>query len=123
MDTSAEILGEGVKWSLPKKFLFFFIFFYSFLYIFPSPIDEILNGEDETSSGLKVFNYYYKIPDALTYYTGSHILHIDNLKKIEQTGSGDTTFDYVRVLTFFLLALVLAAIASIIGRRKANYTK
>lgn len=49
--------------------------------------------------------------DALTLWFGKSILQIKDLEKIEMTGSGDTTFDYVNLL----LVIVLACIAFVVA--------
>jgi len=55
-----------------------------------------------------VFKYYYGLHDKVILLAGTHILGLEDLQKIEITGSGDTTFDYVALFTFSLLSLLLA---------------
>src|SRR5438128_2641401 len=56
-------------------------------------------------------------------WVGKHILHLSYPITVFSNGSGDTTYDYVLVLCFFVLALVATAVWSIIDRKRPNYQK
>lgn len=81
-----------------SNFLQFFTAVYFFLYIFPFPLNYIpFVG--------KIFNWYYQTIEILTLWTGKTILGLESLEKIQFTGSGDTTFDYVKIFTLLILSL------------------
>lgn len=83
-----------------KNILLLFICLYAWVYMFPSPLDEI--------PGLDVvFAPYKKGLEMLTLWFGHNILGMAGLEKIEMTGSGDTTFDYVLLPVKLILALLL----------------
>lgn len=50
-------------------------------------------------------------------------LHIKDLHKITNTGSGDTTYDYVLVLAGVIFSFLVSLIILIADRKRANYTK
>src|SRR5690606_6188396 len=83
-----------------SNFLPFFIAVYFFLYIFPFPLNYIpFVG--------KIFSWYHKAVEISTIWVGKTILGIESLEKILFTGSGDTTFDYVKIFTLLVLSLVI----------------
>lgn len=53
----------------------------------------------------------------------AHILHLAKPITIFSNGSGDTTYDYVKVLCFFLIALAATAVWTVLDRRRQNYTE
>ena len=86
-------------WSLAQRLAFRFAFCYLLLYSLPFPLDLI--------PGLgAVFTAYFKFWDTLVPWTGAHVLHlahpVQNLRG--KTGSGDTTFDWVKLLCFVAFA-------------------
>ena len=91
-DSTTKISGFFLLW----------LCIYMFIYLFPFPMDQIPGME------AYVFKYYYGLHDKVILLAGTHILGLEDLQKIEITGSGDTTFDYVALFTFSLLSLLLA---------------
>jgi uncharacterized membrane protein YphA (DoxX/SURF4 family) len=82
--------------------------------MFPFPVDQI--------PGLSVvFDYYGKFFDVLALWLGKNILHIAALKRIEMTGSGDTSLDYVRLLVTLLLALITTVIILLADKKKRDF--
>src|SRR5690606_11079130 len=89
----------------PKSvhFLSLFTIVYFFLYIFPFPLYSIpLIG--------KLFKYYTQAFDWLIIWTGKNILGLEYIEKIKMTGSGDTTFDFVRLFTLIVLAVFVTGL-------------
>lgn len=102
------------NWSTTKKLIVLFVCCYLFFYIFPFPLSEI--------PGLNILlDYYSKTQETITLCLGKNVLKLHNLKVIESTGSGDTTFDYVSLITTSLLALIAGFLILVFGRNKKNY--
>jgi uncharacterized membrane protein YphA (DoxX/SURF4 family) len=88
-------------WSLARRIAFRFVFCYLLLYNLPFPLYLL------PIPGLgPAFMAYFKFWDAVVLWTGAHVLHlahpIENLRG--KTGSGDTTYDWVRLLCFAAFA-------------------
>lgn len=93
-----EINDNNNKWSFAKKVVFLFIMCYTLLYIFP---------------------FFY---DKIVIWVGKYILHMQ-VVKIEDNGSGDTTFHYVRFLTFLVFSAVFTALIVLFDKKRSNYYK
>ena len=83
------------KWSVLKKVSFLLILTYTTLYIFGFFLDGIV------------------------LWVGKYILN-DELK-IVRSGSGDTAFNYMKVLTIAVLSVILAPLIFIIDRKRDHY--
>lgn len=106
-----ESIIEETKPSLLKKTITTFLCSYFFLYMFPFPFDNI--------PGLDVvFSFYTDAINALNLWIGKSILGISELTKIEFTGSGDTTFDYVKLITLAVLSIVVTIFLLFIKKEK-----
>jgi uncharacterized membrane protein YphA (DoxX/SURF4 family) len=60
---------------------------------------------------------------AVVPWVGKHVLHLSHPITIWDTGSGDTTYDYVQALCVLTLAVVATLVWSILDRRRANYER
>jgi len=69
----------------------------------PFPLDEIPFIGD-------FIDYYNQAINFLSHWCGKTIIQLETLKEIEITGSGDTTFDYVKIVTTFLIALFFSVV-------------
>jgi hypothetical protein len=94
------IATEGF-WAHLKKFIGLFIMTYLVLYMFPYPLSE-------TPVVSEVFSYYDEAINFLTLWFGHNILGLTTLEKIEITGSGDTSFDYVKLLATTIFAILIS---------------
>lgn len=104
------------KWSVTRKLLTLFLIFYLFFYMFPFPFDQI--------PGINILmGWYEDAVDIINLWVGKNILQIENLQQILNTGSGDTTFDYVRLFTYVLFALLASTIFFFITRKRINYDR
>lgn len=104
------------QWSAVKKLATLFLMNYLFLYMFPYPLDEV--------PFLRYLaTLYEKAPNAVTLWVGHHLFHMQHLHQIEITGSGDTTFDYVKMAVTFLISLLIAVITFTVTRKRNNYTR
>jgi uncharacterized membrane protein YphA (DoxX/SURF4 family) len=88
-------------WTYIKKFVLLFILTYLFFYMFPFPLTDIPVIGD-------LLTYYDKATDFLTLWFGQNVLRLETLEKIEMTGSGDTTFDYVKLLTTVIISILIS---------------
>lgn len=106
--------SEAPRWSLAKRILFRFAFVYFVLYFLPwllnlipfagmasRPVGELWSGF-VTSVGERVF--------------GVHAVE-------ELTGSGDRTFEYVRLFCLFWIAAASTLVWSILDRRRPHYDR
>src|SRR6185295_1953325 len=66
---------------------------------------------------------YAPLWQAVVPWVGSHILHLKSAITTFTNGSGDTTYDYVLVLCYFVLATTGTIIWSIKDRYRSNYCK
>lgn len=72
-----------------------FIIIYLFLYILPFPLHYIpIIG--------KYFTFFHDVMEVLTTWVGKSLVGLYELKKIKFTGSGDTIFNYIEILTYLL---------------------
>jgi uncharacterized membrane protein YphA (DoxX/SURF4 family) len=106
-------------WSLAHRIAFRFVFCYLLLYNLPFPLYLL------PIPGLgAVFTAYFKLWDAVVLWTGAHVLHLAHPIQIlrGKTGSGDTTYDYVKILCFaaFAALATLAWTLATLGRGKAR---
>ena len=97
-----------------NKVLFRFTFILSCLLIFPFPLN---------------LSYYFSWPhdqvDAVLHkvipWFGKHILHLEKDITEFSLGSGDTTYDYVLLLFFVIMALIGTAIWSFLEKKSKEY--
>lgn len=54
-------------------------------------------------------------------WVGSAILHLSKPITVFPNGSGDTTYNYVEVLTCFVLGFIGASIWSLFNKKENNY--
>ncbi len=102
------------RWGPAQRILFRFAFAYLLLYNLPFPLDYMF------------FNWNISQPyqDFWTFvvtWVGDDVFQVDT--SILPNGSGDTTYNYVQVFCFLVLALVVTAIWSFLDRRRAQYPR
>ncbi len=111
-----ELATTPTTWSLSKKIIFLFVIAYLFIHMFPFPFDNIpLIGN--------VFGYCNLFTDFITKQIANYGLGIYPFERIEGTSSGDTSFDYVKLLTTLLLAVVTTIILFVFTKKQSNYNK
>lgn len=104
------------RWSPTKRFFAILFMSYLFLVMFPFPLDQI--------PGVNILaSFYIDGINFLTAILGTEILHIPDFKRIIDTGSGDTTFDYVKLLTYIIIAITTAIIVFFTDRKRVNYDR
>jgi uncharacterized membrane protein YphA (DoxX/SURF4 family) len=101
-------------WSGAKKLSFRFVFSFFGLLIFPFPLHYI------PYSYKAVFKYYGQAIEWLSLQVGKYMLGIQNLKN-KPNGSGDTTYDWVQMLTLLMVGMAIALIWSLLDRKRPAY--
>jgi len=116
------------QWSSIQKILFRFFCCFFFIYIFPFPLDSIPFTTEISLISTKLTAWYFAIFEAYTNFwhkvipwVGQHILHLKKPITIFSNGSGDTTYDYVQLLTYFFLALLATILWTSIDRNRKSY--
>jgi len=104
------------SWSLARRIGFRFVFAYLVLYNLPFPIGGLPLTDP-------VRNWYDKLWHAVVPWFAAHALHLASPITIFSNGSGDTTYDYVLVLIFVILAAVATVIWSLLDRRATSYPR
>ncbi|MFP5284995.1 MAG: hypothetical protein ACLGI9_04590, partial [Thermoanaerobaculia bacterium] len=95
-----------------RRALFRFLFSYLVLYNFPFPLDRIpVHGET-------VKQWYREAWDAAVPWVGERAFGVE--ARLRATGSGDTVFNYVQIFCYLVLALVAAAVWTLLDRRRAG---
>ncbi len=98
-------------WGAAKRLLFRFAFVYLILYNLPFPLSA-LPGERPISQG------YDGLWAPLVVWTGKHLFHV--AITVRPNGSGDTTFNYVQVFLYLVLAAAAALVWTLLDRRRPN---
>jgi hypothetical protein len=112
----APAAKPGVQWNAGLKIAFRFVFSYFGLYCFPFPIGVLPYTE-------KPAEWYELLWHKVVPWVAQHVLHLSQPITIFSNGSGDTTYDYVKVLCFFVLAAVVTIGWSALDRNRANYAR
>ncbi len=100
------------EWSSAKRIGFRFLFCYFALYFFPLPSGL---AEPDWISGI-----FDKPWQMLSTWVARHVFHIQ--LTTFTNGSGDTTYDYIRVLCMVVIALLAAAAWSLAAKRREYRT-
>lgn len=118
---AGENLGTAVgtevhasRWSVAHRLAFRFVFCYLVLYISPFPFGSY-------PGSLAPFSAYDKLWYALVPWTGRHVLHLSKAITIFPNGSGDTTFNWVQLLCYMLIAAVATLVWTALDRSRAEY--
>lgn len=99
-----------VDWTGWKRFWFRFIFGYFIIYILPFPLESIPRLQ-------VVVERYADFWNRVVPWMGRHVLHLRREITELPGGSGDTTFNYVQLLCFAVIAFAIGVIWSVIEYR------
>lgn len=113
---SAPAMQANVQWNSVMKIAFRFAFSYFGLYCFPFPIGVLPYTE-------KPAEWYELLWHKLVPWVAQHVLHLAQPITIFSNGSGDTTYDYVKVLCFVVLSAIATAAWSLLDRKRKSYTR
>ncbi|HEX4965672.1 MAG TPA: hypothetical protein VF173_32980 [Thermoanaerobaculia bacterium] len=103
------------SWSPAKRILFRFAFSYLVLYSLPFPLHRI------PWAGPIITQPYQDLWNWLVPRAGKHLLGIN--VTIQRGGGGDTTYTYVQLLCFLILAAVTTAVWTVLDRKRPEYTR
>jgi uncharacterized membrane protein YphA (DoxX/SURF4 family) len=122
------LTAQQAPWSPVQKFFFRFFCCLFLIYIFPFPLDSFPFVTELTKLSEKITAWYTAIFEAYTNlwhkiipWVGQHMLHLKTPITIFTNGSGDTTYDYVLILTQFILVTIAAVIWTILDRNRKSY--
>src|SRR5262245_19020102 len=104
---------DNPEWGPIRRTLFRFLFSYLVLYNFPFSLKVIpIYGEilDESYQGI----WHPVVP-----WVGKHVLGVTARNHL----GGDTTYGYVLIFCYLILALAATAVWTLLDRRRANYTR
>jgi uncharacterized membrane protein YphA (DoxX/SURF4 family) len=104
------------RWSPAQLLAFRFAFVYLILFYLPFPFGAF------PYTG-RVAQKYESLWQGLVPWVGRHVLHLSHEILTCANCSGDTTYDYVRVLCFLGLAFAAMVLWSFLDRSHANYQR
>ena len=110
----APVMDAPPAWSPAKRIAFRFLFSYFVLYIFPFPLEYVPFLE-------KVMGFYQTFQDSLVTWVGRTVFHVTIT--VQPNGSGDTTWNYVQLFLYGVLALASTVVWSILDRRRTQYAR
>jgi hypothetical protein len=123
------------SWSFPRKLLFRFVCAYFVIYILPFPVAEfgrlelLIRQKTETltpNTTLVLFQAVQKYGDAwheIVQWAGKNVLKLDQPITIRPNGSGDTTWNYVQVFCFAVMAAGVALLWTLVDWRTTDYSR
>jgi hypothetical protein len=101
-------------WSPARRILFRFVFAYVVLYLSPIPLTFI-------PPAARLAKPYADLWNALVPWVGRHLFGVEIT--VQPNGSGDTTYNYVQVFCFVVLAAAVAAVWTLLDRRRLSYDR
>jgi uncharacterized membrane protein YphA (DoxX/SURF4 family) len=104
------------RWSLSLLIAFRFAFAYFLLYCAPFPLTWIPYA-DQTGGWVDGF-WHVVVP-----WVAAHVLHLSRPITIFENGSGDTTYDWVQVGCFLVIAALATVLWSVLDRKRPSYDR
>lgn len=101
-------------WSLASRIAFRFTFAYFILWVYPRAVGSLGNG-------INYSNPLRTMWHAVVPWVGTNILHLTGDFREVANGSGDQLYDYVLIFCIAVTAAVIAAIWSVLDRKRTNY--
>ncbi len=101
-------------WGAAKRVLFRFVCAYFVLYSFPFPLDYIPFLDWLVAP-------YQNLRQVIVSWVGRHVFGVDI--SVITNGSGDTTYDYVQVFCFAVLAAAAALVWTLLDRKRGDYAR
>jgi hypothetical protein len=115
--TGTEDAADAAReWSPIRRILFRFAFAYLVLYNLPFPLDVIPQAQAEI-----VRAPYENLWNTLVPWVGKLLFGVD--VTVRPNGSGDTTYNYVQVFCFLVLALAAALVWTLLDRKRRSYDR
>jgi len=113
--STADPAPTAPIWSPAQRILFRFAFVYLVLYNFLYPMDYIPAVD-------WIATLYQQLWTAVVPWVGVHLFHVDT-RNPSVNGSGDSTFRYVQVFCFLVIALAATAVWTVLDRKQLHYTR
>ncbi|MBV8201456.1 MAG: hypothetical protein JOZ15_12610 [Acidobacteria bacterium] len=117
---ATPVAAPAAAWSLPQRIAFRFAFCYLLLYLFPFPLYLF------PIPGLEALLHpYFQLLDVIVPWTGKHVLQLGHDVAIlhGKTGSGDTTYDFVKILCYAAFAACGALVWTLAARRAREHRR
>lgn len=121
-------LVTTAEWTLSRKISFRFFCCFFILYTFPFPFNNFPFGSEVNKLSESILGWYYWLWEQVTAFwhwliplVGKYLLGLDTPITIFTNGSGDTTYDYVLLLTHILLAVIISAVWGVLDRKRRSY--
>jgi hypothetical protein len=102
------------RWGLARRILFRFVFVYFLVYLLPFPLDVIPGAET-------VNQKYQNLWNAVVPWVAAHVFHVGI--PAQPAGSGDTTYNYVQIFCYAVLAAAAALVWTLLDRKRPNYAR
>jgi uncharacterized membrane protein YphA (DoxX/SURF4 family) len=103
------------RWSLSLRIAFRFAFSYFLLYCAPFPLMWIPFGE---RAGEWVSAWHVIVP-----WVAAHLLHLPRPITVFENGSGDTTYNWIQVGCFLVIASLATVLWSVLDRKRPSYDR
>jgi hypothetical protein len=110
-ETALRAATGVMPWKLGTRIGFRFSVAYVLLYAFPFPLDYLPFGHS-------LATYWEGLWRTLVPWAGENVFHLSPKIVAMNNGSGDTTYGYVKILCFIVLAIVAATVWSFVDRRQ-----
>ncbi|MFY2563612.1 DoxX family protein [Corallococcus terminator] len=107
---------EPAPWRLATRVAFRFVFAYVFLFNFAFPLDTLPVIGEHVSKAISDF-WELVVPWVFRHVVGGQEL------STAMSGSGDKAFDYAQTGLFVALAVIAAAVWSVVDRHRTRYAK
>ncbi len=104
------------RWTFGQKVAVRFFFLFFLLYIILNP-NGVLPKVD------LLFSIYIELFHKLIPWIAKHILHLSYDITVFTNGSGDTTYDYITLLSIIVISLIGCVIWSVLDRKRASYNQ
>jgi hypothetical protein len=107
---------SNTNWTLAQKlgFRFFMLFFIQYIFLNPNGVLPGINA---------IYNSYIGVFHKVIIWMAAHVLHITRPIGIVQTGSGDTTYDYLIMLMITIVSIAGTVIWSLTDSKRLNYNR
>jgi uncharacterized membrane protein YphA (DoxX/SURF4 family) len=114
---AGERRAESVPaWGPVQRVLFRFLFSYLVLYNFPFPLNAIpVYGEILDESSREIWH-------VVAPWVGEHVFGVE-VRFRAGSGRGDSTYGYVLIFCYLILALAATAVWTLLDRKRRNYVR
>lgn len=102
------------QWGLARRILFRFVFVYFLVYLLPFPLDVIPGAET-------VNQKYQNLWNAVVPWVAGHVFHVGI--PAQPAGSGDTTYNYVQIFCYAVLAAAATLVWTLLDRKRKSYVR